>query len=205
MPQADATTKDTNPAPPENVPNPEQIEAANRQFEYNRIAAAAKAAKLRETEESASTKIDNPDGYPLYVSLSGKPVLLATLGGHTQSVGAVPTPLHPRYQKMAGAKGVVNAEIADVMRKQYAAPNNVRGELPRARIIKNAITDMVAEASDDLKRQVELFTNDGAPSTDELSKRCGFHVSASDRDDAWASFDAGDEGGALQGGEDSKD
>lgn len=176
---------DQNPQTSNVVVTPEALAAARAQI------AAEDAA--RAAEAKANTPIDNPEGYPLFVSTTGKPVMLATLSGHSASVGEEPTPLHPRFHRMAQMYGVVHVEVADHYKKIHNL-DKPRKEKTKRALMKEEITKMVAEAADDLKRQAELFTGDGMPNAQQLTSRCGFHVSAAERDEAWAEFDAGDEG-----------
>lgn len=137
------------------------------------------------------TNDSKPAELPRFRSTTGKPVMLSlTKGGHSVSVThlAEGTPLHPRFHRVAVLQGCMPAgmETSIAQESVQAARND------RAAVIRSAIADMVSIATEDPTQEKALFTNDGRPDANELAKRCGFPVKASERDSAWKAY-AGDE------------
>lgn len=137
----------------------------------------------------------NPNGWPLFVSTTGKPVLLALLSGHSDSVGTEPKPLHPRFHRIAVLKGVMPANMAgSIDREEEQSPS-----IDRKTLLLKAIADMVAIAAEDATKQPELFTNDGRPDARAMAARLGFPVSSAERDEAWAAYSGEGEAPAENG------
>jgi hypothetical protein len=130
--------------------------------------------------ESKKTEA-NPNGWPLFVSTTGEPVLLALLSGHSDSVGTEPKPLHPRFHRLAVTKGVVPAQMVGSLQQEETQSPTIERQ---AMLIK-VIADMVADATANPTKTDELFTNDGRPDARQMSIRLGFPVKAEERDAAW--------------------
>ena len=109
------------------------------------------------TEEAKTNAPDNPDNHPLFVSTTGEPVLLALLSGHSASVGTTPTPLHPRFHRVAVVKGVVPGGMRDSVHQEETQGPGV----DRKALLLKCVADMVAAAADDPTLSAKLFTNDG--------------------------------------------
>lgn len=136
---------------------------------------------------------DNPEGFMRFVSTTGQPILLATTrGGHSASVGTKEstkgkgTPLHPRFHRIATMQGAVPIAMADSMNWEETQ----RPERTRQDLIFEAVAAMVAESADDEEKQKQFFTGDGRPDARQITVRVGFTVSSSERDDAWARYEA---------------
>lgn len=126
----------------------------------------------------------NPNGWPLFVSTTGEPVLLALLSGHSASIGPEPEPLHPRFHRIAVLKGVVPAQMASSLSHEETQTP----EVERKSLLLKVIGDMVAAATEDPTKGPELFTNDGRPDARAMTIRLGFPVSAGERDAAWEEY-----------------
>lgn len=122
--------------------------------------------------------------HPLFVSTTGEPVMLALLNGHTTSVGTEPTPLHPRFHRIAVAHGVVPAAMAGSL--AYEEPQ--AHQFDRQALLLKTIGDMVSLATEDPSKESELFNGDGRPDARAMASRLGFPVKANERDDAWALY-----------------
>jgi hypothetical protein len=122
--------------------------------------------------------------HPMFVSTTGEHVLLALLSGHSASVGPEPTPLHPRFHRVAVAQGVVPAAMAGSV--AYEEPQ--AHQFDRQALLLKTIGDMVSLATEDPTRESELFNGDGRPDARAMATRLGFPVKANERDEAWALY-----------------
>lgn len=136
----------------------------------------------------AKTKFDPNDEatWPEFVSVTGKTVLIAlTAGGHSESVGAEPKRLHPRYHARAQALGVVPVALADSHRHLFDNVQDDNRIKDKIGVIVDEIRKMVAGASGDPAKVRDWFTNDMLPHAGILSQRLQMPVSAAERDEAY--------------------
>lgn len=134
--------------------------------------------------------------HPRFVSITGKPEMIALLSSHTASVGTVEstngegTPLHPRFHRAAAMKGCVMLGLHGSVTAEVVPARDSLSEMDR---IVKAIGEMAAVAATDGEMLKQLFTNDGKPDANALASRVGFKVTASQRDEGWDRFNAGKE------------
>lgn len=98
-------------------------------------------------------------------------VTVGLTSGHMAVVEHSGTVLHKMFHAEAIAQGCRLSQDDD---------EEVDTGFDRAATIKEAIEDLLDSNNPD------AFTADGRPQTDALSKACGFRVSSSERDVAWA-------------------
>lgn len=129
--------------------------------------------------------------HPRFVAKGGKPRKISLLSGHTVSVAAeLPgTPLHPRFHRKALSMDCVPAELFAKLPKDHDDGEGSAPGAERRGMIREVIVQMVGEAADSPDQEKVLFTGDGKPSVDVLSRRLGFKVLASERDEAWAEIE----------------
>lgn len=152
-------------------------------------AVATKAA----TQVPAVTAPNPEDKYPKFLSTTGDVVMLALSNGHTVAVSHdKPTPLHPRFHRKAVEKGCMPESVVIASREAGVnidgSEEDVNTEATRSEIVLRNIAQMVEQADSNPELQPQFFTGDGRPDVNVLSARCGFKVTAGERDKAWATY-----------------
>lgn len=183
----------TEPSKQDEKPATKVAKPPQRPPQQQKVVREADSTAEFETTEKAVEE-DNPQGHPRFVSTSGEPVMIAlTRGGHSASVATRAqnpkgTPLDPRFHKAALMKGCVPVGMAD----RYAMDDyedmamNVAAD--RAELVRKAIADMVTIAADDIKIANDYFDDSGRPRANEITRRVGFNVNATERDKVWDEY-----------------
>lgn len=99
-------------------------------------------------------------------------IQIALTTGHIAIVEPTGTELHPNFHREAIALGCMPEGV------ERAAPQESK-PFDKMSAIVEAMYKMVDDANE------ADFTGDGRPKTDAVSKRVGFTVSSSERDNAW--------------------
>lgn len=143
-------------------------------------------------EKQKQAALDAEANFPLYVSTTGEPILVALTSGHTVSIGIEPTPIHPRFVRAAAHRGALPAEVAKAVMGEGADLEEQRTQ--KVDRLQAILRDMVAAAAESAEQREHLFTGDGKPDARMMSQRAGFQVTASDRDEAWVKYCAENDG-----------
>lgn len=105
----------------------------------------------------------------------GDPIHLALTTGHTFAVGEDPVEVPQMFYIQAHQRGCIPVD-SGALPAQAAQP----AEATKLDFICDEIVSMMKE-----KDRTGLFIGDGRPDLVALSKRIGFQVSSSERDEAW--------------------
>lgn len=149
-----------------------------------------KATVVEPVADIAEVAARPEDKYPRFISTTGGPIMVPLLNGHTVSVTDKDegTPLHPRFHKKAVELGAMPVEVYRAMQKEGVADGDEVSTFDRQEIIIRNISQMVEQAELNPDLQKQYFTNDGRPDAQVISTRCGFKVTAGERDRAWDSY-----------------
>jgi hypothetical protein len=132
----------------------------------------------------------NPEGFPLFRSTTGEPVLVClTAGGHSISVtpDEAGTPLHPRFHRAAIMRACVPLS-AEGLNLNAPAPKKT---VEKDDLILAEIEKLVEQSDGNPDLLKDWFTNDGKPNASLIASRIGLPVTAADRDRVWATFEKG--------------
>lgn len=133
-------------------------------------------------------KISNTAPQTLWYSPDGTDIHLYLANGHKAIVGEEPRTLPRQFWKKAAQEG---CRTTDMPKDMPSAPEGGEGddEFSRRKLIKDAMLDALEHAEGD-EGYEDAFTANGIPNARWLSEKCGFNVTAVDRDDVWREVQA---------------
>lgn len=127
---------------------------------------------------------------PRWYSPDGTDISVYLPDGSRAIVGEDPRALPRKFWRQAGKDGCLTTDMPAAADMKPPSANPEDDDETRIGLIVDAIKDALAQ-EEDAPGYEDSFTAAGKPNAQWLSKKVGFNVTASDRDDAFDRVDVG--------------